>query len=247
MSNSTQPAVRIAGLAKSFRGRRVLNDIDFDMMKGEAVCIIGPSGSGKSTLLRCVNGLERPDEGVLEVNGRQIPSGGRDLDEFRSHLGMLFQNFNLFPHMDVLSNVTCGLIQVRKLSKAEAEAVAMKYLDFVGVGRLAESYPRQLSGGEQQRVAIARCLVMEPEVILFDEPTSALDPELVKEVLGVIKKLSESGQTMMIVTHEMGFARRLADRVIFMDAGEVVETGTGEQIFGSPESPRLRRFLEQVL
>ena len=239
--------IDIKHLNKSFGTHEVLKDIDFSVNKGEVVCIIGSSGSGKSTLLRCVNLLEKPSGGEIIYKGKDILHDEHDTRAYRTKLGMVFQQFNLFNNHDVLSNCTVGQMKVLKRSKEEAEKVAMKYLQVVGMERFINAKPRQLSGGQKQRVAIARALSMEPDVILFDEPTSALDPEMVGEVLKVMKELAESGLTMMVVTHEMGFAKEVADRVVFMDKGVIAEEGLPEEIFNNPKQERTREFLKRTL
>ena len=211
------------------------------------VCIIGPSGSGKSTFLRCLNLLEQPTSGEVILDGEKINAPDRDIDKIREKLGMVFQNFNLFPHMSVLDNITMAPIKVKGQARGEAEAEARRLLDVVGLLDKAEAYPSSLSGGQKQRVAIARALAMKPEIMLFDEPTSALDPEMVGEVLAVMKQLAEDGMTMVIVTHEMGFAREVADRVLFIDGGVILEQGTPEEIFGNPQNERTQTFLSMVL
>lgn len=211
------------------------------------VCIIGPSGSGKSTFLRCLNLLEQPTSGEVILDGEKINAPDRDIDKIREKLGMVFQNFNLFPHMSVLDNITMAPIKVKGQARGEAEAEARRLLDVVGLLDKAEAYPSSLSGGQKQRVAIARALAMKPEIMLFDEPTSALDPEMVGEVLAVMKQLAEDGMTMVIVTHEMGFAREVADRVLFIDGGVILEQGTPEEIFGNPHNERTQTFLSMVL
>ena len=239
--------IDIKHLNKSFGTHEVLKDIDFSVNKGEVVCIIGSSGSGKSTLLRCVNLLEKPSGGEIIYKGKDILHDEHDTRAYRTKLGMVFQQFNLFNNHDVLSNCTVGQMKVLKRSKEEAEKVAMKYLQVVGMERFINAKPRQLSGGQKQRVAIARALSMEPDVILFDEPTSALDPEMVGEVLKVMKELAESGLTMMVVTHEMGFAKEVSDRVVFMDKGVIAEEGLPEEIFNNPKQERTREFLQRTL
>ncbi|ERK29262.1 MULTISPECIES: amino acid ABC transporter ATP-binding protein [Clostridium] len=239
--------IDIKHLNKSFGTHEVLKDIDFSVNKGEVVCIIGSSGSGKSTLLRCVNLLEKPSGGEIIYKGKDILHDEHDTRAYRTKLGMVFQQFNLFNNHDVLSNCTVGQMKVLKRSKEEAEKVAMKYLQVVGMERFINAKPRQLSGGQKQRVAIARALSMEPDVILFDEPTSALDPEMVGEVLKVMKELAESGLTMMVVTHEMGFAKEVSDRVVFMDKGVIAEEGLPEEIFNNPKQERTREFLKRTL
>lgn len=239
--------INIEHLSKSFGDNLVLKDIDFSVHKGEVVCIIGSSGSGKSTLLRCVNLLEEPSGGQIIYKGENILDSKHDILAYRTKLGMVFQQFNLFNNHNVLSNCTIGQMQVLKRSKEEAEAVAMKYLRVVGMDQYINAKPKQLSGGQKQRVAIARALSMEPDVMLFDEPTSALDPEMVGEVLKVMKELAETGLTMLIVTHEMDFAREVSDRVVFMDKGVIVEEGAPEEIFNNPKEERTREFLKRTL
>ncbi|MFC4147401.1 amino acid ABC transporter ATP-binding protein [Micromonospora mangrovi] len=246
MSTVTAPvglAVRDVHLA--FGAHRVLRGVDLDVPRGGTTCVIGPSGSGKSTLLRTVNRLIEPDRGDVLLDGRSVLRD--DPDALRQRIGMVFQQFNLFPHMTVLRNVTLALRRLRKLPEEEAVRVAREQLELVGLAGKADARPAQLSGGQQQRVAIARALALRPQVMLFDEPTSALDPELVKGVLGVLTELAAGGMTMVVVTHEMGFARQVADTVAFMDHGVVLEAGEPAAVFGSPEHPRLRRFLDQVL
>lgn len=238
--------IEVQHLSKSFGSNEVLKDIDFGVKKGEVVCIIGSSGSGKSTLLRCINLLEKPSGGQIIYKGENILDDQHDLYEYRTKLGMVFQQFNLFNNLNVLGNCTVGQVKILKRSKEEAAQVAMKYLKFVGMDQYINAKPRQLSGGQKQRVAIARALSMEPDVMLFDEPTSALDPEMVGEVLRVMKTLVESGLTMLVVTHEMGFAREVADRVVFMDKGVIEEEGTPEQIFNHPTRERTKEFLKRT-
>ena len=237
--------IEIQHLSKSFGTHEVLKDIDFSVSKGEVVCIIGSSGSGKSTLLRCINLLEKPNGGQIIYKGENVLDDKHDIYAYRTKLGMVFQQFNLFNNHNVLNNCVVGQVKVLKRSRAEAEKVAMKYLKVVGMEQFVNAKPRQLSGGQKQRVAIARALSMEPDVMLFDEPTSALDPEMVGEVLKVMKELAESGLTMLIVTHEMGFARDVADRVVFMDQGVIAEEGTPEQLFNNPKQERTREFLKR--
>lgn len=237
----------IQNLQKSFGSHEVLKDINIDVKKGEVLCIIGPSGSGKSTLLRCINHLETSNGGKIYYYDKEIGHKKRDLRNLRENIGMVFQRFNLFPTKTVLQNVSFAPIHVKKTAKGEAEAKARELLEKVGLSDKLNSYPAQLSGGQQQRVAIARALAMEPEALLFDEPTSALDPELVGEVLGVMRQLAKEGMTMLVVTHEMEFAREVADRVIFMDGGYIVEEGSPENIFTSPKEKRTREFLYRVL
>jgi putative lysine transport system ATP-binding protein len=239
--------IDIQHLSKSFGNHEVLKDINFSVKKGEVVCIIGSSGSGKSTLLRCVNLLERPSGGAIIYNDENILDNKHDINAYRTKLGMVFQQFNLFNNHNVLNNCVVGQVKVLKRSKAEAETIAKKYLKVVGMEQYVNAKPKQLSGGQKQRVAIARALSMEPDVMLFDEPTSALDPEMVEEVLKVMKKLAETGLTMLIVTHEMGFAKEVSDRVVFMDKGVIAEEGTPEQIFNNPAGERTRSFLKRTL
>jgi putative lysine transport system ATP-binding protein len=242
-----EKVIEIQHLSKSFGTHEVLKDIDFEVKKGEVVCIIGSSGSGKSTLLRCVNLLEKPSGGQIIYKGENILDDKHDIVKYRTKLGMVFQQFNLFNNMNVINNCMIGQLKVLKRTKDEAEKVARKYLNVVGMENFINAKPRQLSGGQKQRVAIARALSMEPDVMLFDEPTSALDPEMVGEVLVVMKKLAESGLTMLIVTHEMGFAKEVADRVVFMDKGVIAEEGPPEEIFNNPKQDRTREFLKRTL
>jgi polar amino acid transport system ATP-binding protein len=239
--------IEIKNLHKSFGANHVLRGIDFTVSQGEVVCVIGPSGSGKSTLLRCVNLLEQPEEGQVFVRGEDITDRDCHLDDARKHIGMVFQQFNLFPHLNVLANCTIAQTTVLRRSAAEAEQVARANLDRVGLNDKVTAYPAQLSGGQQQRVAIARALSMDPAVMLFDEPTSALDPELVGDVLTVMRKLALDGMTMLVVTHEMAFAREVADRVVFMDDGVIVEQGPPAEVIGNPSHERTRVFLKRVL
>ena len=241
------PAVSVVGLVKKFGHVEVLRGIDLGIAAHEAVCIIGASGSGKSTLLRCLNLLERPSAGRVEIDGVDITAPGVNVDHVRARVGMVFQHFNLFPHLNVLDNVTIGLRTVKGLPPGDAERIGLDRLRDVGMVDHARFRPQQLSGGQQQRVAIARALAMEPAIMLFDEVTSALDPEYVKGVLTIMRGLAERGMTMIVVTHEMGFAREAADRVVFMDRGRLLEEGSPTRLFGSPETPRLREFLAQVL
>jgi general L-amino acid transport system ATP-binding protein len=225
----------------------VLKDIDLVVHKGERIVVCGPSGSGKSTLIRCINKLEEHQEGSIVVDGILLDKNLKNIDHIRTEVGMVFQNFNLFPHLSILENLTLGPTWVRKMSKAEAEATAMEYLERVKIPDQAAKYPGQLSGGQQQRVAIARSLCMNPKIMLFDEPTSALDPEMIKEVLDVMVELAETGMTMIVVTHEMGFAKTIADRVIFMDEGDIVEENEPNEFFNNPQHERTRLFLSQIL
>lgn len=242
-----EKVIDIKHLNKSFGSHEVLKDIDFSVNKGEVVCIIGSSGSGKSTLLRCVNLLETPSGGEIIYNGENILDDNHNIYEYRTKLGMVFQQFNLFNNHNVLSNCVVGQMKVLKRSREEAEKVAMKYLKVVGMDQYINAKPKQLSGGQKQRVAIARALSMEPDVILFDEPTSALDPEMVGEVLKVMKELAESGLTMLVVTHEMEFAREVSDRVVFMNNGIIEEEGSPEEIFNNPKKERTKEFLKRTL
>ncbi len=239
-------AIDIRDLHKSFGELEVLKGIDFQVEEGEVVCVIGPSGSGKSTLLRCVNRLEEPTSGTILIEGDDMTDPDADVDRLRTRIGMVFQQFNLFPHLNVLGNLTIAQTKVLKRSRAESEAVARSVLDRVGLSDKIAEYPIRLSGGQQQRVAIARALAMNPDMMLFDEPTSALDPELIGEVLDVMRGLAKDGMTMMVVTHEMTFARDVADRVVFMDGGVVVEEGPPHQVLVNPSTDRARRFLRMV-
>ena len=239
--------IRVSNLHKSFGKNDVLKGIDEHIEKGEVVVVIGPSGSGKSTFLRCLNLLEEPTSGKIVFEGNDITDKKVDINKIREKMGMVFQQFNLFPHKTVLQNLTIAPIKVKGLSKSEAEKKAMGLLDRVGLSNKATAYPSSLSGGQKQRIAIARALAMEPDVMLFDEPTSALDPEMVGEVLSVMKDLAKEGMTMVVVTHEMGFAREVGDRILFMDNGNIVEQGTPEEIFSNPKNPRTIDFLSKVL
>ena len=243
----TAPAIEITGLNKFYGNFHALRGIDLKVRKGEKVVVCGPSGSGKSTMIRCINQLEEHDSGTIRVFGTTLDDNVASIDEIRREVGMVFQQFNLFPHMTVLENCTLAPMLVRKTPRAEAEATAMRYLEKVRIPDQAAKFPGQLSGGQQQRVAIARALCMQPEILLFDEPTSALDPEMIAEVLDVMVTLAQEGMTMVCVTHEMGFARKVADRVIFMDKGEIIEEAPPENFFGAPKSERTRLFLSQVL
>lgn len=239
--------IQIKKLYKKFGDFEVIKGIDLHVHSGEVVCIIGPSGSGKSTVLRCINRLEEPSSGQIIVDGYDIMDSKTNINQVRTEAGMVFQQFNLFPHMTVLDNVTLGPIKVRNVSKSEAAEMGLKLLEKVGLKNKARNYPEQLSGGQKQRVAIARSLALQPKVMLFDEPTSALDPELVGEVLEVMKQLAKEGMTMVVVTHEMGFAREVADRVIFIDQGIIMEEGDPNEVFAAPKNPRLREFLGKVV
>ncbi|WP_317982046.1 amino acid ABC transporter ATP-binding protein [Paenibacillus glycanilyticus] len=239
--------IEVTGVHKSFGANTVLKDVSMQVAPGEVVVIIGPSGSGKSTLLRCLNGLERPERGEIRIEDRSLLDAGSFITEIRSRMGMVFQQFNLFPHLSVLRNITLAPVQVRKLGPANAEELALSLLGKVGLGEKAGQFPASLSGGQAQRVAIARALAMEPRIMLFDEPTSALDPEMVGEVLAVMKELAAEGMTMVIVTHEMGFAREVGHRVLFMEQGMIVEEGTPRQLFDEPRQERTKAFLSKVL
>lgn len=243
----TTPAIEIRDLHKYFGDLEVLKGIDFTVAQGEVVCVIGPSGSGKSTLLRCVNRLEDPTSGTIRIEGEDITDPEADVDALRTRIGMVFQQFNLFPHLDVLHNLTIAQTKVLKRSKSEAERTAREVLERVGLSDKIKEYPIRLSGGQQQRVAIARALAMNPDMILFDEPTSALDPELVGEVLDVMRNLARDGMTMMVVTHEMNFALEVGDRVVFMDDGVVVEEGPPIEVLTNPRHKRTQRFLSMIL
>ena len=239
--------IRVRGLKKDFNDVSVLKGIDIDIHKGDVVCVIGASGSGKSTFLRCLNLLEQPTGGSIYFEGADLTDEKVDLNLHRQKMGMVFQQFNLFPHMSILENLTCAPVLLKKATPEQANAKAMELLARVGLADRADSYPNQLSGGQKQRVAIVRALCMEPDVMLFDEPTSALDPEMVGEVLDVMKELADEGMTMVVVTHEMGFAREVATRVVFMDEGKILEEGTPQEIFENPQHPRLKEFLQKVL
>ena len=239
--------IKVRNLQKSFGDNHVLNGIEVDIRKGECVCVIGPSGSGKSTFLRCLNLLEKPEEGEIYINGQDIMDPKLNVDKYRENLGMVFQHFNLFPNMTVKQNITLAPVRLKKWTKEEADTKAIELLRRVGLERKADTYPNKLSGGQKQRVAIARALAMNPEVMLFDEPTSALDPEMVGEVLDVMKSLVEEGMTMVVVTHEMGFAKNVSDRVIFMDQGVIVEDESPRELFENPKHERTKNFLSKVL
>ncbi|EHD1574799.1 amino acid ABC transporter ATP-binding protein [Listeria monocytogenes] len=239
--------LKVTGLKKSFGANEVLKGIDIEVKEGEVVCVIGPSGSGKSTFLRCMNNLEEITAGEVVVDDFNITDKKVDINKVRENIGMVFQHFNLFPHLSVLENITLAPVELKKLDKEAAKSNALRLLEQVGLREKAEEFPNQLSGGQKQRVAIARALAMDPDIMLFDEPTSALDPEMVGEVLGVMKELAKGGMTMMIVTHEMGFAREVGDRVIFMDGGYIVEEGKPADIFDNPTNERTISFLDKVL
>ncbi|MFC7332484.1 amino acid ABC transporter ATP-binding protein [Rhodocista pekingensis] len=242
-----EPIIELRGVNKWYGDFHVLRDIDLTVAKGERIVICGPSGSGKSTLIRCINRLEEHQAGRIVVDGIELSNDVRNIEAIRRDVGMVFQQFNLFPHLTVLENCTLAPVWVKKTPRAEAEALALRYLERVRIPEQANKFPGQLSGGQQQRVAIARALCMNPNILLFDEPTSALDPEMVKEVLDVMTDLAQGGITMLVVTHEMGFARQVADRVIFMDRGEIVEQAPPEEFFGAPKNERTRLFLGQIL
>ncbi|HAM1105957.1 TPA: amino acid ABC transporter ATP-binding protein [Listeria monocytogenes] len=239
--------LKVTGLKKSFGANEVLKGIDIEVKEGEVVCVIGPSGSGKSTFLRCMNNLEEITAGEVVVDDFNITDKKVDINKVRENIGMVFQHFNLFPHLSVLENITLAPVELKKMDKEAAKSNALRLLEQVGLRKKAEEFPNQLSGGQKQRVAIARALAMDPDIMLFDEPTSALDPEMVGEVLGVMKELAKGGMTMMIVTHEMGFAREVGDRVIFMDGGYIVEEGKPADIFDNPTNERTISFLDKVL
>lgn len=239
--------IHVNGLCKSFGKNEVLKNIDENIRKGEVVVIIGPSGSGKSTFLRCLNLLETPTKGDITFEDKTITNKNCDINKVREKMGMVFQHFNLFPHKTILENITLAPITVKKQSKAEADKKALELLSMVGLSDKADSYPSSLSGGQKQRIAIARALAMEPDVMLFDEPTSALDPEMVGEVLAVMKELAKRGMTMVVVTHEMGFAKEVGDRILFMDNGRIIEQNTPYEFFGNPRNPRTQDFLSKVL
>ncbi len=246
-NGATAAAILLDHVDKWFGALHVLRDVSLEVASGERVVVCGPSGSGKSTMIRCINRLEAHQKGRIVVDGTELSDDARALDTVRREVGMVFQSFNLFPHLTILDNCTLAPIHVRRMKRPEAEALAMEFLGRVRIPEQARKYPTQLSGGQQQRVAIARALCMRPKIMLFDEPTSALDPEMIKEVLDVMIELAESGMTMVCVTHEMGFARQVADRVVFMDQGEIVEVGQPAQLFAAPATDRLKKFLSQIL
>lgn len=247
MAVSDEVAIQIENMNKWYGAFHVLRDIDLTVYRGERIVVAGPSGSGKSTLIRCINALEEHQQGSITVDGTLLSSDIKNIDTIRSEVGMVFQHFNLFPHLTILENCTLAPIWVRKTPKKEAEELAMHFLEKVKIPEQANKYPGQLSGGQQQRVAIARSLCMQPRIMLFDEPTSALDPEMIKEVLDTMVELAEEGMTMICVTHEMGFARQVANRVIFMDAGQIVEQNEPEEFFNNPQNERTKLFLSQIL
>ena len=248
MTKNDQAAlIEIESVSKFFGSFQALKSVSLNVTKGERVVVCGPSGSGKSTLIRCINQLEQHEEGDITVDGITHDGAAKSLNAIRQKVGMVFQQFNLFPHLSVLDNLTLGPVRARGMSKADAEKLAMQYLERVRIPEQSDKFPRQLSGGQQQRVAIARSLCMEPQIMLFDEPTSALDPEMINEVLDVMTELASSGMTMIVVTHEMGFAREVSDRVIFMEDGCIVEEGTAEHFFSNPQKERTKLFLSQIL
>jgi len=247
MQATTQPFISIKNISKSFDDFQALTNVSLDIESGQRIVICGPSGSGKSTLIRCINQLEQHEKGQIFIEDIELNSAFKNQRDALSRVGMVFQQFNLFPHLTVLENLTLGPVRALKMEKPQAVELAMSYLERVHIPEQADKYPRQLSGGQQQRVAIARSLCMEPEIILFDEPTSALDPEMINEVLEVMVELAESGMTMICVTHEMGFARKIADKMVFMDHGEIVESSPPEDFFSQPKSPRCQDFLQKIL
>ncbi len=239
--------VVLAGVQKAFGDNVVLDNIDLELAAGEAIVVAGPSGSGKSTMLRCINGLETVDRGTITFDGHRVDGAGRGLPRLRAEIGMVFQQFNLFPHMTVERNITLAPIKVKGVAEADAERRARELLERVGIPQKADAYPADLSGGQQQRVAIARALAMDPKLMLFDEPTSALDPEMIREVLDVMRDLATSGMTMVVVTHEMGFAREVCDRIVFIDGGRIVEQGTPEEFFTAARSERAQEFVDKII
>ncbi len=245
--NFNSAMISLSQVSKYFGQFQALNKVSLEIQTGERVVVCGPSGSGKSTMIRCINRLEEHDEGTIIVDGIELTEDVKDIASIRRNIGMVFQQFNLFPHLTVLDNLTLAPLKARKMSRSEATKLAKHYLDLVHIPEQAEKYPSQLSGGQQQRVAIARSLCMEPKIMLFDEPTSALDPEMIKEVLDVMIELAEGGMTMIVVTHEMGFAKRAADSIVFMDKGEIVESANTEEFFAAPKSDRTKLFLSQIL
>jgi glutamate transport system ATP-binding protein len=239
--------IELDGVRKSFGSHVVLDEIDLAIDHGEAVVVAGPSGSGKSTMLRCINGLESIDSGDIRFDGQSVPNAGKRIYGLRAEMGMVFQQFNLFPHKTVLDNITLGPVDVRSVPKKQAQEEATRLLERVGIPEKADSYPADLSGGQQQRVAIARALAMEPKLMLFDEPTSALDPEMIREVLDVMRDLAHGGMTMIVVTHEMGFAREVCDRIVFIDQGKIVEEAPPDEFFSNTKSPRAKEFVDKIL
>ena len=247
MDESTQALVALAGVRKSFGDNLVIDGIDLEIGRGSAVVVAGPSGSGKSTILRCINGLEPIDSGAITFDGRPVRSEGREIYSIRAEIGMVFQQFNLFPHMTVTENITLGPHEVARLSTKDGRERALGLLERVGIPDKADAYPADLSGGQQQRVAIARALAVEPKLMLFDEPTSALDPEMIREVLDVMRDLAREGMTMIVVTHEMGFAREVCDRIVFVDEGRIVEEGTPDEFFNHTRSERAKEFVDKII
>jgi glutamate transport system ATP-binding protein len=247
MGDDGRPLVELDQVKKSFGDNVVLNDVDLTVERGSAIVIAGPSGSGKSTMLRCVNGLEPVDSGEVRFEGTPVDYSGKALSRLRADIGVVFQQFNLFPHMTVLDNVVLGPVKSKGVSREEARERARRLLERVGIPEKADEYPADLSGGQQQRVAIARALAMEPKLMLFDEPTSALDPEMIREVLDVMRQLARDGMTMIVVTHEMGFAREVCDRIVFIDAGEIVEEGPPDEFFSAAKSPRAKEFVDKII
>jgi glutamate transport system ATP-binding protein len=247
MGDDGRALVELDQVKKSFGDNVVLNDVNLTVERGSAIVIAGPSGSGKSTMLRCVNGLEPVDSGEVRFDGRPVDYSGKALSRLRADIGMVFQQFNLFPHMTVLDNVVLGPVKSKGVSRKEGRERARRLLERVGIPEKADEYPADLSGGQQQRVAIARALAMEPKLMLFDEPTSALDPEMIREVLDVMRQLARDGMTMLVVTHEMGFAREVCDRIVFIDAGEIVEEGPPDEFFSSAKSPRAKEFVDKII
>ena len=247
MGDDGRPLVELHQVKKSFGDNVVLNDVNLAVERGSAIVIAGPSGSGKSTMLRCVNGLEPVDSGEVRFDGAPVDYSGKALSRLRADIGMVFQQFNLFPHMTVRDNVVLGPVKSKRVSREEARERARRLLERVGIPEKADEYPADLSGGQQQRVAIARALAMEPKLMLFDEPTSALDPEMIREVLDVMRQLARDGMTMLVVTHEMGFAREVCDRIVFIDEGEIVEEGPPDEFFSSAKSPRAKEFMDKII
>jgi glutamate transport system ATP-binding protein len=247
MGDDGRPLVELAGVRKSFGDNVVLDGVDFTVERGSATVIAGPSGSGKSTMLRCINGLEPVDAGQVRFDGAAVDYSGKALSHLRAEIGMVFQQFNLFPHMTVLNNVMLGPVKAKGVSREQARGRARELLERVGIPEKAGEYPADLSGGQQQRVAIARALAMDPKLMLFDEPTSALDPEMIREVLDVMRDLARDGMTMIVVTHEMGFAREVCDRIVFIDAGEIVEEGPPDEFFSAAKSPRAKEFVDKII
>ncbi len=247
MAGTNRPLVELEGVRKSFGDNVVLDGIDLELTRGEAIVVAGPSGSGKSTMLRCVNGLEQIDAGEIRFDGTPLPRGGKELQRVRARMGMVFQQFNLFPHMTVAENILLGPVRVKGVARDAARERALELLARVGIPEKADQVPADLSGGQQQRVAIARALAMEPDLMLFDEPTSALDPEMIREVLDVMRELARDGMTMVVVTHEMGFAREVCDRIVFIDDGRIVEQGPPADFFANAQSPRARDFVDKII